>query len=1283
MLRAAMIAFVTIAIIFLLLVLSVRLIVVPNIGSFRNDITAQIAKGIGRDVTIGGIDAGWDGWSPTLSLSELKLFDGGGREVLALPRIETSVSWQSVLIGEIRLRRLDVSGTQLLVRRDAQGHVHIGGIDMDRQTDHEDSAAADWFIKQRGVALHDGIVVWHDEMRGAPPIRFEQVNLLLENRGSRHRFGLTANPPSELAAPIDVRGEVTLDSIADIAKAPGRVYLRLDYADVAAWKPWLPLPIDLKSGRGAVRGWVEFAAGDVHDLTMDVELDDVRSRLKANLPELDLSHLAGRIEWRQQGDQTDFGTRSLVLTTKGGIKLAPGDVTMKHVAKVGERPAKGEIKSSKLQLEPLFALVQFMPVDDNVRARLAKFAPVGALERGSFAWTGPFDAPVDYEMGAQFRGLGVNAVESFPGMTRMTGSIEANGRGGSVNLTADRSRLALPRYYSAPIELDALGLQASWKISDQITVKVSKLTFSNADTAGSAQGEYRTLDKGPGHIDVTGSLSRGKGAQVHKYLPLAIAPSVRNWLRDAITSGDLTEAKFVVKGNLFEFPFAADRGGVFQITGKVVDGAINYADQWPPFTAIKADLLFHGTKMDVQSSDATTVGVRLSRVHVEIPDMAAIPTRLLIQGEATDNTEDFLQYVEKSPVGNWIGHVTREAKVTGNGKLNLGIEIPLGHGDETKVTGEYTFAGNVIQLRPDTPRLDKAAGRFTFSEREFRARDVSADALGGAALIQVGVTGGKTRISAAGNADIAEVRKLYPFPLADQLRGRTDWQFTLQSDGVVTGWTVESGMRGITSELPPPLAKKPEQPLALRVERQPIDATHDRLIASFGTVGNFEAVRVLNDKGGDIQRLAFGFGKTPARADRDGFWIRGSVDNIELEPWLAIAAGGASAAAPTISAPATMATGDKATGALELTGIDLQAETLLAFGRRFRDIHTQVRTQPGGWRIEIDSADIAGSGTWQPAKSGDSGKLTARLRRLSLPSEPAAPAGSTPVAHNTRRELPALDIVADSYVSRGRDLGRLELAARPEGADWRVDTLALRNPEGDITGTGRWRVQGNVQRTDLDVKLEVRDAGQFLARHGVPEGVKGGSGALSGQFNWIGGPHDFDYPTLNGKFSIEIGRGQFTRVDPGIGKLLGILNLDALARRLRLDFRDVTAQGYAFDELSGDVMVKNGVMTSNNLRIAGPAAKVNIDGEADIARETQRLRIHVQPALSGGLAAAAAAATVNPIIGAGVLLGSTILKDPMGKMFAGDYEVTGTWVNPKVEPMAKGRAQAAASGATQ
>jgi uncharacterized protein YhdP len=381
-----------------------------------------------------------------------------------------------------------------------------------------------------------------------------------------------------------------------------------------------------------------------------------------------------------------------------------------------------------------------------------------------------------------------------------------------------------------------------------------------------------------------------------------------------------------------------------------------------------------------------------------------------------------------------------------------------------------------------------------------------------------------------------------------------------------------------------------------------------------------------------------------------------------------------------------MGGGAKAAGAAEgpamaLAGIDLQAESLLAFGRTFRSLHAQARHQGGEWRVDLDGGDLAGAAVWQPPGSDDTGKLTARLRRLALPSEEARLAGPTVPRH----DLPALDVIAESYVSKGRDLGRLELQALPDGADWRIDTLALRNPESDLVANGRWRVQGAAQRTELGVKLEVRDAGKFLARHGVPEGVKGGVGKLEGKLDWEGGPQDFDYPTLNGNFSIGMLRGQFTKVDPGIGKLLGILNLDALARRLTLDFRDVLAEGYSFDEMSGDIAVKTGVMTTSNVRIVGPSAKVEISGAADIAKETQHLRIRVQPSMSGGLAAAAAAATVNPIVGAGVLLGSTILKDPIGKLFAGEYEVTGTWVEPHVEPVgaAKPPAPAAANGSTR
>lgn len=1263
----------SIAIVFFLLMLAVRLVIVPRVGDYREDITALIAKGIGRTVSIGQIEAGWDGWSPTLSLTDFRLFDQNGNAALTLPQVETSVSWRSVVTGEISLRRLDVTGAQLLVRRDRQGHMHVGGMDMDQAVDREDSAVTDWFIAQRQVVIHDGTVVWLDELRAAPPLRLDRVNLLLENSGQRHRFGLTAVPPAALASPLDVRGDISMPSARELQKASGRIYTRLDYADVAAWKAWLPLPFDLKSGRGALRGWFEFAAAEVRDVTIDLELDDFRTRLKAGLPELDLAHLAGRLAWRQEAERTDIGTRGLELTTRNGVKLAPGDITMRLAAKQPGKPAGGEIRSTQLHLEPIFALVQYLPLDDNLRARLGRYAPVGVVESGSFTWTGEIEAPTDYSMRAQFRGLGTSAVDAIPGLTRMNGSIEANARSGTLAFTADGARLTAPQVFAAPLDFDTLAVQASWKTADQIAVKIGKLSFANADAAGSAQGDYKTLARGPGWMDLTGTITRATAQAVHKYLPLTVSLPVRTWLRDALSAGAASDGRFVVRGDLFDFPFAGNKGGLFQVAAKTTGTALEYADNWPVIENIKADLLFEGARMEVNAVEATSAGIQLDRVRVEIPDLGAEPPRLLIQGDGGGSTAGFLQYIDQSPVGNWIGHFTQSARATGAGRLALKLDIPLGKYEEARINGEYAFAGNSLLLGPDVPRLEKAGGTFVFTEREFRARDVTADVLGGTSTIQVSVADKKVRVGIAGTADLAEVRKLYPFPLSEQLRGRTDWQFSLLSDAGSYGWTIDSSLRGITVDLPPPLAKKAEQALPLRLERQTVDRTHDRLFATFGTIGQMEAIRLLSDKGAEVQRLAFSFGRTPARADRDGFWIRGNVEHVELDPWLALGAGlGGSG-------------GDRTPGAPELglAGVDLRTDSMLAFGRRLLGLHVQARSQAGDWRLDLDSGEIAGTAVWQPPKSGDTGKLSARLRKLALPPEEAAAAGAAPAPQ--RRDLPALDVTAESYVSKGRDLGRLELQARPEGTDWRIDTLALRNPESDLVANGRWRVRGATQRTDLEVKLEVRDAAKFLARHGVPEGLRGGAGKLEGQLNWVGGPQDFDYPTLNGQFSVDVRRGQFTKVDPGIGKLLGILNLDALARRLTLDFRDVTAEGYSFDEMTGDVAVKTGVMTTSNLRIAGPAAKVEISGEADIAKETQHLRIRVQPSMTGGLAAAAAAATVNPIVGAGVLLGSTILRDPIGKLFAGDYEVTGTWVEPRVEPVGgtRGAQHDTSSGTTQ
>jgi len=1259
--RAVLFATAASVVLVLLTMLAVRTIVVPRIGDYRDEITSLIARNIGRSVSIGELVAGWDGWSPTLTLVDFRLLDAGGREALALPRIETSLSWRSLVGGELTLRRLEVSGAQLLVRRDVQGRISVAGVDMEHSAESQDNAAAEWFASQRRVVIRNGTLIWHDELRAAPPLRLEQVNLVLENSGTRHRFGLTAVPPAALAAPLDLRGEVTLPTLAEWQRAAGRVYTRLDFVDVAQAKAWLPLPFDLKSGRGALRTWLEFDAGEPRDVTLDLELDDVRTRLKSSLPELDLAHVAGRIAWRRAGAQTDLSTKALELTTKNGARLAPGDIAVRYAAASDGKPASGEIKSSQLQLAPIFALLQYLPLEDKLRTRLGRFSPSGVLDSAAFNWAGDSDRLTDYRLRAQFREVGVNAVDALPGLTRISGDVDAGAKSGTLNVVAEGTRVSLPRVFATPLDFDSASAQVSWKIADQVSVKVQRLAFSNADASGSAQGEYRTLPNGPGWSDLTGTITRAKAPSVHKYLPLSVGESVRNWLRDAILTGTASDGRFVLKGNLYDFPFANNQGGSFLVTAKATGAALDYADHWPKIENIKADVKFEGARMEIDASEATSMGIALNRVHVEIPDMGANVSHLVMRGEGGGSTEAFLHYIDASPVGGWINHFTQNAKATGAGRLVLSLDLPLGAYQDAKIAGEYTLASNTIQLAPDIPRAERVSGKLLFSERDFRSQDLTADAFGGTASVQVNVADAKVRVALAGNAELAEVRKQYPFPLSERSRGRADWQFTLQTDPNNYGWVLESSLRGIAIDLPPPLAKKPETALPLRVERQPLDKSRDRLVASLGSVAQMEAIRTVGDKGTEVQRMAISLGRAPARAERDGLWIRGNVDNVEIEPWLAIAG--------------SVGGGDKSAAAgstdIGFSGIDVRADSTVIFGRRLRNVRVEARNQASNWRIDLDSDDIAGAITWQPPKANanDNGLITARLKKLALPAEEPAPANAPAAA--ARRELPALDVTSESYVSKNRDLGRLELKARPENADWLIDRLTLHNAESDFVASGRWRVQPNMQRTDLDVKLDVRDVAGFMARFGVTEGLRGGTGTLEGQLDWIGGPQDFNYPTLNGRFGLDVRRGQFTKVEPGIGKLLGVLNLEALARRLTFDFRDVTAEGYSYDEMAGEITLKNGVMTTRNLHISGPAAKVDIAGDADIAKETQHLRIRVQPALTGGLAAAAAAATVNPIVGAGVLLGSTILRDPVGKMFAGEYDVTGTWVEPKVEKLGR------------
>ncbi|MFY7940336.1 MAG: YhdP family protein, partial [Burkholderiaceae bacterium] len=280
--------------------------------------------------------------------------------------------------------------------------------------------------------------------------------------------------------------------------------------------------------------------------------------------------------------------------------------------------------------------------------------------------------------------------------------------------------------------------------------------------------------------------------------------------------------------------------------------------------------------------------------------------------------------------------------------------------------------------------------------------------------------------------------------------------------------------------------------------------------------------------------------------------------------------------------------------------------------------------------------------------------------------------------------VPALDVVVDDFELRGKKLGRLEVeavnaaSAVRGGFDWKLQRLDLTTPEARLSATGQWSAVNQVQsgsnnavppsarQTELDFTLTVSDAGALLERLGQPQAVRGGKGELVGQLRWSDSPLNPDPLSMSGQMKVDIGAGQFLRQGPGAARLLGVLSLQALPRRLLLDFRDVFQEGFVFDSVTGDVDMRQGVAFTNNLRMRGVQAVVLMEGQASLQNETQDLRVFVVPEINAGTASLAYA-VINPALGLGTFLAQMFLRKPLAEANTREFRVTGPWADPKVE----------------
>lgn len=1273
--------------------LGLRYVVAPQITEQRERIEQAISQQLGLKVELAALQANWNGLRPELSIRNFRVFDHENRLALELPQVEVSVGWSSLWHRQLRFHRLEIVRPELALRREMDGRIFIAGLLINAAGASEDASFGDFVLAQNQVVIRDARLVWTDALRAAPPLALDRVNVRLENSGDSHRFAILASPPEGYSANLDVRGDLYGEGFKSLDDWRGQLYLSLDKANLAVWQQWLDYPLALPRGRGGLRAWLNFTGKRLDDLTADVALADVSLRFAKKLPQLDLESLQGRIKLAASEDEIQVSATKLSLATHEGLRIGPTQLGFRYWAGDEARLPQGSFSSGELDVRVLAQLAAYLPLPEQAAQKLAEAAPSGRIVDLSFNWQGREEKISSFDVKGRFKELELQPVGDLPGFKGVSAQLEGSDKSGQFSVTVKNGALMLPVALKEPIELSRMELAGSWGMEKStldaqqqaMTLRIRHGVASNPYLSADLSGLWQARAEGPGYLDVQASARRAKLDAVWRYIPHIATEYVANWLQDSL-SGTGEDLRFQLTGELPQFPFHQSPG-VFKLECKLNDAKLaTYAPAWPGANAIQGSFLLDRQRITILADKARYQNALLREVKVEIPDLMDLGKQVLtVDGLASGATSDFLHYLNASPLTEIAGSFTRDLRAQGNGNLDLHIQIPLHDPLTTRVQGQYKFSGNTLRLIPALPEFSEAGGVLGFTEKGLSLPSAEAVFLGK----RVRATGlteadGSLRFDAQGPITAAGLQKLVPNPMWRHLAGETSAQAQIRVHHKQVEVSVRSTLQGIRSALPAPLRKDAAEawPLLFSVKADsPVASTDTRLNWRVKLDQRLEVgwLEQCGDKHCLPSRGVVAVGDE-ANLPAQGWRVSGVFAELDADRWqphiLEFLSGlGVNESAPGV--PLAVAT---------------RVGHLLAAGHQFRDVSGRAFRREGQWTLRLDGPDLAGDLNW--SESGN-GRLRARLSQLSLqPVDEAletsvnASPGTQPVAENASSQpLPALDIEAEHFQLRSFDLGKLSLQAVNEEKNWLLRNISVSAPDMKITGSGSWQ---RSRGTQLDFKLHSTDLGSMLGRFGQANVVRRGTVDFEGNLAWKGLPTVLHYPSMIGQLKLKASDGQFRKLEPGAGRLIGILSLQSLPRRMFLDFRDVFSEGFAFDSISGDMRIDAGVLHTGDLQVRGPAAKVFITGSTDLAHEMHDLNLRVQPTLSetvavGVLVGQAAVGILNPVVGAAVYLGQKLLQDPVEKIFSYDYTVTGRWAEPDVEkkgsrPSASPASAPAASG---
>ena len=593
-----------------------------------------------------------------------------------------------------------------------------------------------------------------------------------------------------------------------------------------------------------------------------------------------------------------------------------------------------------------------------------------------------------------------------------------------------------------------------------------------------------------------------------------------------------------------------------------------------------------------------------------------------------------LELVRVSPVGNKLAGDLSAIQLEGDISANVQLHIPLKKNSpwKTRVDGTLQISNNALQLPRWNIDFEKLQGQAKFDRFGLKAEQLSAVFSGTDVDLDVAIgesveeEGLRLTTSVTGQLSASQFAQLYP-PIQDlamRIEGQSPWQVELGlgENGAPGRLHLSSNLVGTQLYLPQPLSKNMDTPLSFTLDSVfPLD---DQPIALQLGTKTQAILRVLPQ--GFAANITFDAGE-PEIPQSPGVMLQGNVATLDWSDWVS-------------DLPELFPAGSNQT--VELRHADLVIQALNAFGRTFPDVHMVLDRDGTEYAVVIDAEHSRGN-LRVPVEVNSSTTISGQFQSLFWPESEG---NASTVDHP--RDMPSLNLVSDQTLWGDLDLGQVQIATYPTPNGLEVDNFEARSQALHIKGSGSWLRNANGDISQFSARMTAEDGGVLLRKLGFESYLVGGQTIAEMDVRWPGTLAAMDAKRMNGRLSLEIGQGKIPDLDTGAGRLLGLVSLQALPRRLSLDFSDLFETGLVFDRIEGALQLRSGDIYTDDLLLVGPTADILIAGRIGLVQRDYELLAKVRPKVGGALSIFGAIAG-GGVGAAAMMLFGNALNDPYPK----------------------------------